>query len=87
MRTADGSKTLFNDSRLGILAGFIATQAALGVVEWLGTIDFSTWPTWAATTGALLVGFAVNALTAWAAKRDGKRAGPSGPLPPRAAEL
>jgi hypothetical protein len=39
MRRADGSRTLFNDSLLGILAGFVATQAALGVVEWLGTID------------------------------------------------
>jgi hypothetical protein len=83
MRRADGSRTLFNDSLLGILAGFVATQAALGVVEWLGTIDFSTWPTWAATTGALLVGFAIDAITAWAAKRDGKHVGP---LPPRPAD-
>jgi hypothetical protein len=66
---ADGSRKLFNDSKLGILAGFVATQAAMGVVEWLGTIDFSTLPTWLATTGALLAGFAVNAITAWAAKR------------------
>jgi hypothetical protein len=73
--TADGSKTLFNDSRLGILAGFVATQIAMGIVEWIGTIDFSTWPTWLATTGALLAGFAVNAITAWAAKRGGNRPG------------
>jgi hypothetical protein len=83
MTTADGSKRLFNDSKLGILAGFVATQLALGLVEWIGTIDFSTLPTWLATTGALLAGFAVNALTAWAAKRDGKRAGP----PPRPADI
>lgn len=70
---ADGSRRLFNDSRWGILVGLIVTQVALGVVEWLGTIDFSTWPTWAATTGALLVGYAANAITAWAAKRDSRR--------------
>lgn len=66
---ADGSKTLFSDSKLGILVGFVVTEIALGIVEWLGTIDFSTWPTWLATTGALLVGFIANAITAWAAKR------------------
>jgi hypothetical protein len=70
---ADGSRTLFNDSKLGILVGFVVTEAAMGVVEWLGTIDFSTWPTWAATTGALIVGYLANAVTAWAAKR---RVGP-----------
>jgi hypothetical protein len=75
---ADGSRTLFYDSKLGILFGFIATEAAMGIVEWIGTIDFSTWPTWAATTGALLAGFAVNAITAWAAKRRGGPA-PAGP--------
>lgn len=69
METATGKRRLFPDSRLGILAGFLSAQAALGVVEWLGTVDFSTWPTWAATTGALLVSHGVNALTAWAAKR------------------
>lgn len=67
METDTGKRKLFPDARLGILVGFLATQAAMGIVEWLGTIDFSTWPTWAATTGALLVGYAVNALTAWAA--------------------
>ncbi len=65
---SDGSKKLFPDSKLGILVGFVATQGALGVVEWLGTVDFSSLPTWAATSAGLAVGAAVNAITAWAAK-------------------
>lgn len=69
MDAVDGSRRLFADSKLGILAGFVATEAALGVVEWLGTIDFSTLPTWLATSAGLAVGAAVNAITAWAAKR------------------
>jgi hypothetical protein len=69
METTTGKKKLFRDSKLGIFAGFVAAQAALGVVEWLGTVDFSSLPTWAATSAALGVGAAVNAITAWAAKR------------------
>lgn len=68
VETDTGKRKLFPDAKLGILLGFLATQAAMAVVEWAGTIDFSSWPTWAATTGALLVGYGVNALTAWAAK-------------------
>lgn len=69
MTLADGSKKLFRDSKIGLGVGFIVTEASMGVVEWLGSIDFSTWPTWAATTGALLVGYAANAVTAWASAR------------------
>jgi hypothetical protein len=78
MEPADGSRRLFPDSRWGILAGFVATQASLGVVEWLGTLDFSTLPTWLATSAGLAVGAAVNAITAWAAKRDPARRHPAG---------
>lgn len=70
-----GAKRLFPDSRLGILVGFVTTQAALGVVEWLGTIDFSSWPTWLATSAGLAAGAGANALTAWAAKRDPRAGG------------
>ena len=69
METETGKKKLFRDSKFGILAGFVAAQAALGVVEMLGSVDFSTLPTWAATSAALAVGAAANALTAWAVKR------------------
>jgi len=75
METVSGKRHLFFDSKMGILVGFLATQAAFGVVEWIGTIDFSTLPTWLATTGALLAGYAANAITAWATKRrDGTAA-------------
>jgi hypothetical protein len=70
--TIDGAKKLFNDSKLGILAGFIAAELAMGVVEYLGTVDFSTWPTWLSTTAALAVGFITNAIVAWAAPRRRK---------------
>lgn len=69
MSLADGSKKLFRDSKIGIGVGFVVTEAAMGVVEWLGSIDFSTLPTWAATTGALLTGYAANAVASWAAAR------------------
>lgn len=69
MATATGARRLFPDTRLGLLVGFVVTQAAMGLVEWLGTIDFSTLPTWLSTTGALLTGYATAALTAWASKR------------------
>jgi hypothetical protein len=75
VENADGSRKLFNDSKLGIVVGLVVTQAAMGLVEWIGTIDFSTLPTWAATTGALLAGYAANAITAWAAKRGAARRG------------
>jgi type IV secretory pathway TrbD component len=70
MTIDNGKRKLFFDSKVGILAGFVATQVALGIVEWIGTIDFSTLPTWLATSAGLAAGAAVNAITAWAAKRD-----------------
>jgi uncharacterized membrane protein len=69
MANMDGSKTLFNDSKIGLLVNSLVTFAALALVEMLGSIDFSTWPTFLATAGAVLAGLVSNAVAAWAAKR------------------
>lgn len=66
---ANGAKKLYRDSKLGFVVSSAVTLAALGVVEWLGTIDFSTLPTFFSTVAALAVGQVSGLITAWAAKR------------------
>lgn len=80
MTIGDGARKLFPDARLGILLGFVASEASLGVVEWLGTIDFSTLPTWLATSAGLAVGALVNTITAWRAKHTPAGAATGGNL-------
>jgi hypothetical protein len=70
MGTVTGKKRLFNDSKLGLLANGVVTVAALAVVEWIGTIDFSTMPTIAATLLGPALGMVANAIVSWAAPRD-----------------
>jgi hypothetical protein len=69
MSITDGAKRLYDDSKLGFLVSTAVTTVALGLVEWLGSIDFSNLPTFAATWGAVLVGQLSGVITAWAAKR------------------
>jgi len=69
MSIGDGAKKLYRDSKLGFAVSTVVTTAALSVVEWLGTIDFSTLPTFASTAAAVLVGQLSGVITAWAAKR------------------
>lgn len=75
-RLANGAKKLYNDSRLGFIVSSAVTVAAMGVVEWIGTIDFSTLPTFFSTLAAVAAGQIAGLITAWAAKR-----GPAAELP------
>lgn len=69
MSITDGAQKLYRDSKLGFVVSTAVTTIALGVVEWLGSIDFSTLPTFAATWGAVLAGQLAGVITAWASKR------------------
>lgn len=69
MERADGSRRLFNDSKLGILVGLAVSTLSMMLVEWLGTLDFSTLPTWLSTFAAMAAGYVAAAITAWRAKR------------------
>ncbi len=69
MERADGSQKLFNDSRLGLLANFAVVTLGSMLVEWLGTLDFSTWPTRFSAIAIFLAGALANAITAWLAPR------------------
>ncbi len=78
MGLVNGARKLYRDSRLGFAADAAVTLLALGVVEWIGTLDFSTLPTFFATIAALVAGKVAGLITAWAAKRGPvDAAGPS----------
>lgn len=70
----DGSKNLAKESKVGAAVSSLVTVLALGVVEWLGTIDFSTLPTFFATVAALAAGQVAGLISAWATRNRRTRA-------------
>jgi hypothetical protein len=72
---ADGSNKLHNDSLKGIIAGLLTTFGLGGLVEMVGTLDFSTVSTFLSTGGVIAAGYLVNAFFAWKLKRDAARRG------------
>lgn len=61
--TGDGRGTVGFDAKVGLLVNAVITAAGLGVVEFLGTLDFSTLPTFAATLAPVAVGLVANWIT------------------------
>jgi hypothetical protein len=59
----DGRGFLGFDSLVGNTVNGVVTVAGLAVVEWLGTIDFSTLPTFFATIAAPAAGYVAGLIT------------------------
>lgn len=59
----EGAGELTRDSLLGNTVNGVVTVAGLGIVEALGSIDFSTLPTFLATMAAPLAGYAAGLIT------------------------
>lgn len=51
------------DAKVGIAVNAVITAAGLAVVEFLGSLDFSTLPTFAATLAPVAVGLIANFIT------------------------
>lgn len=51
------------DAKIGLLVNGLVTAAGLAVVEFLGTLDFSTMPTFFATLAPVAVGMVANFIT------------------------
>ncbi len=69
----DGKGVLGRDGFLGNLTGAAVTVAGLALVEWLGTIDFSTLPTFFATVAAPAAGLVAGWITTKVLPRYGRR--------------
>lgn len=59
----DGAGVLGRDSKFGNIVNGVVTVAALGLVELLGSIDFSTLPTFLATVAAPVAGLIAGLIT------------------------
>lgn len=60
---APGAGELTRDSKFGNIVNGVVTVAALGVVELLGSVDFSTLPTFVATVAAPIAGLIAGLIT------------------------
>lgn len=68
----NGAGVIFRDSRLGQLTAALVTAGGLAVVEWLGDLDFSTFPKAIATLGPVAAGLAAGWITARQARRTAR---------------
>jgi hypothetical protein len=66
---ADGSNTLFRDSKLGNLANSVLAGAVTALIGTISEWDWSSGPAWLATLGAPAAGLVVGWLTSWKARR------------------
>lgn len=64
----DGSKSLAKESKVGIAVTFALTALATGAIGYLGDLDLSTLPGWAAGTATAGVAAVVGLLTAYVKK-------------------
>lgn len=60
---AAGAGELPRDGKIGNIVNGVVTVVGLGVVEWLGSIDFSTLPTFVATVAAPVAGLIAGLVT------------------------
>ncbi len=68
MQNPDGSNQLSRPSKLGILTSAITVALAQSGIAWLGTLNLSTVPGWAAGIATVAVSTAIGLLTAYVAK-------------------
>jgi hypothetical protein len=64
-----GVGTITRDAKIGQLTNAVVTAAGLAVVEWLGSLDFSSAPRVIATLAPPVVGLAVGWITTRALPR------------------
>lgn len=64
----DGSHTLAKESKVGLAVQFVLAVVVTGAIGWLGDLDLSTLPGWAATAGTLAVTTLIGAGTAYLKK-------------------
>lgn len=71
--TAEGKNRLFNDSKLGVLVGGVATVVIDGVldgaIEALTNVNTAGWSGWWTTVASAGVATMLGAFTAYKAKR------------------
>lgn len=69
MTTAnDGAGTLARESKFGLLTSTVLGILATGAIGYLGTLNVSTLPGWAAEAGTLAITTAVGFLVAFKTK-------------------
>lgn len=59
----DGKGVVGFDAKVGLFVNGLVTAAGLALVEFLGTLDFSTLPAFVATLAPVVVGMAANWIT------------------------
>lgn len=64
----DGGKSLARESKYGLAMTFVLTVAATGALGWLGNLDLSTVPGWAAGAATYAVTTVAGLLTAYVTK-------------------
>jgi hypothetical protein len=58
-----GKGTVGFDAKVGLLVNAVITVVGLALVEWLGSLDFSTLPTFVATLAPVAIGLVANFIT------------------------
>lgn len=65
---ADAGNGVKKESKVGLAVQFGLSVLATGAIGWLGTLDMSTLPGWAAGAGVMAVSTAIAWLTAYKTK-------------------
>lgn len=65
---SDGSHSLAKESKAGLAVSFLLSIFGTGAVDWLTSLDTSSWEGWWARAAVLLVSGAAGAITAYLKK-------------------
>lgn len=68
MDKADAGNGIKKESKVGLATQFALSVLATGAIGWLGTLDMSTLPGWAAGAGVMAVSGLIGWLTAYKTK-------------------
>lgn len=70
---ADNGKGTKKESKVGLVVTFVTQVALTGLIGWLGNLDLSTLPGWAAAAGTLAVSSLIGYAGAWLTKNTPAR--------------
>lgn len=68
MTEVDGSKGTKKESKVGVAVTFVTSVVLTGAIGYLGNLDLSTLPGWAAGAGTLAVSSLIGYASAWLTK-------------------